>query len=54
MTNNSTDNEDAMAKMYVIMDDLRLQSQTLQDNVFHILQCLQEANPLEETDILDS
>ena len=49
----SNDDEDDMAEMCVAMDDLRRQNKILEDNVFHIQQCQQEDDPIEEIEILD-
>lgn len=43
----------ALAEMYVAIDELRHKNQTQKDNIHNIRQSQQESNPLKEIEMLD-
>lgn len=43
----------ATVETHTVMDELHIQSQTLEDNVLNIAHRQQEVTPTEETEVLD-
>lgn len=52
LANNNTNDDEKMTKMCAAMDDLHQHHQTLEDNVLHIQQRYQEADPLVKDEVL--